>query len=295
MIRINNLVGDRYKIIGELGHGGMSDVYEARDIIFKRQVALKIIKFENAQKIENIIRFQNEARFSAAFNHPNIVKIYDYGEYENLPYIVNEYMKGQTLRDVLDYKRNFSINESCSIMLQLCDAIGAVHEKNIVHRDIKPLNIFYQNDGLIKLSDFGISILLNSNLNLNESKRVVGTIQYLAPELVTGGKASFQSDIYSMGITFFELLTGRVPFDDKDPKKVARLHLDSDMISPLTIIPTLPHEVEYIIFKATARDPFDRYMSVQEMRKDILSLYRNEKVMKGSGGLLSRIFGFSRY
>lgn len=295
MIRINSLVGDRYKIVSELGHGGMSNVYEARDIILKRPVALKIIKFENAQKIENIIRFQNEARFSCAFNHPNIVKIYDYGEFENLPYIVNELMKGQTLRGVLDYKRNFSVNESCSIMLQICDAISCVHSKKIVHRDIKPLNIFYQNDGLIKLSDFGISILLDSSLNLNESRRVVGTIQYLSPELVMGGKASFQSDIYAMGITFYELLTGRVPFDDKDPKVVARMHVESKMPSPLQIIPTLPKETERIIFKATAKDPLYRYRSVEEMRKDILSLYKNKKVMKASGGLLSKIFGFSRY
>ncbi len=294
MIRINDVIGERYKVISELGHGGMSDVYEARDIIFRRNVAIKMIKPENARKMENLIRFQNEARFSAAFNHPNIVKIYDYGIHGNLLYIVNEVVKGQTLREVLDYKRNFSINEACSIMLQLCDAMICVHSKNIVHRDIKPLNIFYSNDGVVRLGDFGISVLLNSNININESKKVMGTVQYLAPELVLGKGASFQSDIYAMGITFFELLTGRVPFDEKDLSKVALMQINEPMPSPLKVIPTLPKEAEYIIFKATKKDLNERYKTVQEMRNDILSLYKDKKIMKKRDSFFARIFGFSK-
>ena len=138
---------------------------------------MKLVMLFFAKRIDNLIRFQNEARFSAAFNHPNIVKIYDYGEYNNLPYIVTEYVKGQTLRDVLDYKRCFSLNESCSIMLQLCDALIEVHSKNIVHRDIKPQNVYYASDGEIKLGDFGISVLLGSGMNVNENKKVMGTAQ----------------------------------------------------------------------------------------------------------------------
>ena len=269
----------------------MSDVYEARDVIFRREVALKIIKYENAKRIDNLIRFQNEARFSAAFNHPNIVKIYDYGEYNNLPYIVTEYVKGQTLRDVLDYKRCFSLNESCSIMLQLCDALIEVHSKNIVHRDIKPQNVYYASDGEIKLGDFGISVLLGSGMNVNENKKVMGTAQYLAPELVYGEKATFQSDIYAMGITFFELLTGRVPFDGKNPHDVAVMQVEKEVPSPLTINPDLPKEVEYIIFKAVNKNLDERYKSVNEMKKDILSLYKNKKIMRKRGSLFARIFG----
>ena len=291
MIRVNDVIGQRYKIISELGKGGMSDVYEARDVIFRREVALKIIKYENAKRIDNLIRFQNEARFSAAFNHPNIVKIYDYGEYNNLPYIVTEYVKGQTLRDVLDYKRCFSLNESCSIMLQLCDALIEVHSKNIVHRDIKPQNVYYASDGEIKLGDFGISVLLGSGMNVNENKKVMGTAQYLAPELVYGEKATFQSDIYAMGITFFELLTGRVPFDGKNPHDVAVMQVEKEVPSPLTINPDLPKEVEYIIFKAVNKNLDERYKSVNEMKKDILSLYRNKKIMRKRGSLFARIFG----
>lgn len=291
MIRVNDVIGQRYKIISELGKGGMSDVYEARDVIFRREVALKIIKYENAKRIDNLIRFQNEARFSAAFNHPNIVKIYDYGEYNNLPYIVTEYVKGQTLRDVLDYKRCFSLNESCSIMPQLCDALIEVHSKNIVHRDIKPQNVYYASDGEIKLGDFGISVLLGSGMNVNENKKVMGTAQYLAPELVYGEKATFQSDIYAMGITFFELLTGRVPFDGKNPHDVAVMQVEKEVPSPLTINPDLPKEVEYIIFKAVNKNLDERYKSVNEMKKDILSLYKNKKIMRKRGSLFARIFG----
>lgn len=294
MIRVNDVVGQRYKIISELGKGGMSDVYEARDVIFRREVALKIIKFENAKRIDNLIRFQNEARFSVAFNHPNIVKIYDYGEYNNLPYIVTEYVKGQTLRDVLDYKRCFSLNESSSIMLQLCDALIEVHSKNIVHRDIKPQNIYYASDGGIKLGDFGISILLGSGINVNENKKIMGTAQYLAPELVYGEKATFQSDIYAMGITFFELLTGRVPFDGKNPHDVAIMQVEKEVPSPLSINPDLPKEVEYIIFKAVNKNLDERYKSVSEMKKDILSLYKNKRIMRKRGSLFARIFGGNR-
>ena len=290
MIRVNDVIGQRYKIISELGKGGMSDVYEARDVIFRREVALKIIKFENAKRIDNLIRFQNEARFSAAFNHPNIVKIYDYGEYNNLPYIVTEFVKGQTLRDVLDYKRTFSLNESCSIMLQLCDAVIEIHSKNIIHRDIKPQNIYYANDGEIKLGDFGISILLGSGMNVNENKKIMGTAQYLAPELVYGEKPNFQSDIYAMGITFYELLTGRVPFDGKNPHEVAVMQVEKEIPSPLTINPDLPKEVEYIIFKAVDKNLDQRYKKVSDMKKDILSLYKNKKIMRRKGSLFSRIF-----
>lgn len=294
MIRVNDLIGERYKIISELGHGGMSDVFEARDIIFKRTVAIKIIKFENSNKIENLIRFQNEARFSAAFNHPNIVKIYDYGEHNNLPYIVNEYMKSQTLRDVLDYKKNLGLNETCQIMLQLCDAVIEVHSKNIIHRDIKPQNIYYLSDGTVKLSDFGISVLLNSPLNVNENKKVMGTVQYLAPELVYGKKCSFQSDIYAMGITMFELLTGQVPFDASKVSDIAYMQVNDDMPSVLTIIPTLPKEVDRIVQKATAKDVQDRYKTVVELRKDILSLYKNKKLIKKKSNFFVKLFGLAR-
>ena len=173
-------------------------------------------------------------------------------------------------------------------MLQLCDALIEVHSKNIVHRDIKPQNVYYASDGEIKLGDFGISVLLGSGMNVNENKKVMGTAQYLAPELVYGEKATFQSDIYAMGITFFELLTGRVPFDGKNPHDVAVMQVEKEVPSPLTINPDLPKEVEYIIFKAVNKNLDERYKSVNEMKKDILSLYKNKKIMRKRGSFKSK-------
>lgn len=294
MIRIGDFLNERYKIISELGHGGMSDVYEARDIIFKRPVAIKIIKFDTANKIENLIRFQNEARFAAAFSHPNIVKIYDFGEHENLPYIVQEFIKSDTLRDILDYKKSFRPNEACAIMLQICDALIEVHSRKIVHRDIKPQNIFYGNDGTVKLGDFGISVLIDSPLNVNENKKVMGTVQYLSPELVYGKKPSFQSDIYALGITFYEIVTSKVPFDDEDPSKVASMQVKQEVPSPLKIIPSLPIELERIIMKCLEKDLEKRYESVEEIKKDILNFMKSDSKKKKKGSFFGKMFGVSK-
>ena len=293
MIHINDIISERYKVQAVIGHGGMSDVYEARDIIFKRIVALKILKEEAAKKVDNIIRFQNEARFSSSLNHINIIKIYDYGELENTLFIVNEFAKGQTLREALDFKRSFSINEACSIMLQLCDALIYIHSKGIIHRDIKSTNVYINPDGSVKLGDFGISILLNSTLNINENKKIMGTAQYLAPELVKGKPSSFQSDIYATGILFFELLTGQVPFDGDDPSDVAIMHVKGTLPSPLKLVSNLPKEVEKIFFKATDKDLSKRYKNVKMLRDDILRLYKDKKAMRQGRSFLARIFGLS--
>lgn len=293
MIKANDVINNRYKIIGVVGHGGMSDVYEAKDIIFKRHVTIKVLNDRSKKKIANIIRFQNEAKFSSSLKHKNIIETYDCGEIDGLPYIVSEYAKGQTLRDALDFKQTFSISEACSIMIQLCDALIYVHSKHIVHRDIKSSNVFIEPDGSVKLTDFGISISLDSDININENSRIMGTAQYLAPELIKGATASYQSDIYAMGILFYELITGKVPFDGKNPAEIASMHLKNKIPSPLKVIPNLPKECEKIIYKATDKNLNKRYKTVNEMKEDITSLYKNKKAMRQGKGLLARIFGLS--
>lgn len=281
MIEINDVINTRYKVIRKLGFGGMSEVFEAYDIIFKRNVAIKLILPQYIDKPENIIRFENEARFQSSLNHPNIVKVYDYNVLENCPYMVNEYIKGSTLRDYLKTNKHFVAKEATRIMIQLCDALIYVHSKNIIHRDIKPQNIFYNSVGDIKLGDFGISYLLNSNFNVYENKKVMGTVQYLAPEIIRGRTPSFQSDIYAMGITYFELLTGRLPFEGNSVSEVATLQLNDKMVSPLTIIPTLSKEIEKVVFKATDKNVEYRYKTVSQFREDLLAIYNDTKIKKG--------------
>ena len=291
MIRIGDTINDRYKVENVLGHGGMSDVFGAYDTILNQKVAIKIIKEECLNKPESIIRFENEARFSSALNHPNIVKIFNYSEYKNLPFIVNEYIKGRTLKEYLDVKKSFSVKETCHIMLELCDALMYIHNKGIIHRDIKPQNIFYDSNGEVKLADFGISFLLNSNLNVNENKRVMGTAEYMAPEIIRGKSPSSQSDVYALGVTFYELITGCVPFDGETPSIIAKMQINEDMPSPKKIIPSTPNEVCNVIIKATSKDLETRYKNAGEMKEDLLLIYNNKKITNKGVSLFKKIFG----
>lgn len=291
MINIGDLIDDRYKIKATLGKGGMSEVYEAYDIVLKKTVALKILNEASRNNPENLIRFENEARIAASLFHPNIVRIYNYQEYKDTYFIVNEYQKGQTLKDYLAFKSYLPLKEACQIMIQILDALSFMHQKGIIHRDIKPQNIFYGSDGIAKVSDFGISIIKDEVLNVDEYKKVVGTAQYLAPELIKGSRANEQSDIYSAGVTFFELLSGYLPFDDDNVNKVAMAHVKEEFPSILKYMPTLPKSVDEIIKKAVSKDLSYRYKSASDMLDDVIDLYKDKKVIRKSTRLIDRIFG----
>ncbi len=280
MIKPNDVIADRYRIKSLLGEGGMAQVYLAFDLISKKDVALKIIKQETMKNPINLTRFEREARAAASLNHQNVVRVINIGTYESRPFMVNELIKGQTLKEVLRKRGKFTFLEACDIMYQLCSAVLHAHQHGVIHRDIKPENVFITKDGTVKLSDFGIATFKDINSRVTKSEVVVGSVHYLAPELSQGAPASVQSDIYALGITFFELITGRVPFDDESPVTVALKHIKEKFPSPRKYNSKTPIIIEKIILKACAKSPSDRYKDVFEMRKDIDRILREPTLIK---------------
>jgi len=272
--RKNEIIDDRYKIIDVLGEGGMAIVYKAHDLITDKDVAVKMMKPETATNKTNLSRFEREARAAASLNHQNIVKVVNVGTYQGLPYMVNEFINGQTLRQVLDVRGKFSFLEALDIMYQLCSAVMYAHSRGVIHRDIKPQNIFLTQDGTLKLGDFGIATFQNAS-HVTRSEVVIGSVHYLAPEISQGNPASERSDIYSMGITFFELITGRVPFDSDSAVNVALMHIREPFPSIKKYNPRTPECIENIIYKACMKNPLERYSSADDMRKDVELLLKN--------------------
>ncbi len=292
-IKIGSLIDGRYHINGRVGHGGMSEVYEATDIISRKRVAIKLIREDVMKNPVNLKRFKNEATIAASLNHPNIVKVYNNGTIDGRPYITNEFIGGQTLKDVLDFRSPLPISEALSIMIQLTSALQYAHDHNIIHRDIKPQNIFLLQDGTIKLGDFGIAEADGLDItNPIESKEIVGSVHYIAPEIAKGKAASAQSDIYSAGVTFFELVTGHLPFTEGDAVAIAVSHIKDKFPSPKKYLPNCPREVERIIQKATAKRLKERYLTAREFHDELVELNSHPELFKEKKGLLSKIFGF---
>lgn len=283
------LIDDRYKVIKVLGEGGMAIVYLAEDIITNKEVAVKIIKEETMKNPVNLTRFEREARAAASLNHQNIVRVINLGTFDSRPYMVNEYIKGKTLRDTLNVRGKFSFLEACDIMYQLCSAVLFAHQHGVIHRDIKPQNVFITVDGTVKLGDFGIATFQNG-AHVTRSEVVVGSVHYLAPEISQGNPATPQSDIYAIGVTFFELITGRVPFDDESALTVALKHIKEKFPSVRKFNPKTPQAIEKIILKACGKSPLDRYRTVFDMRKDIEKILRNPDLIKEKKGFLARLF-----
>lgn len=292
MIKIGSLFQERYHVDRYIGRGGMSDVYHAIDNISKNSVAIKIAREDADNKAEMYQRFTYEIRIAAAIqNHFNIVKIYDFGKSgDGLPYMVTEYISGQTLRDILDFRRTFGFEEACYIISQMLDALNELHIRGIIHRDIKSQNIYLLADSTVKLADFGISIFINDKNPINESKKIVGTPQYLAPEIIDGGKASPLSDIYSLGITFFELITGTVPFDHDDVHEILKDVISKDIPNIHLYRSSCPDNLARIIYKACAKNPKNRYQNVMDFKRDITELLDNKKNLR-SQNWFERFFG----
>ncbi|MEN1966924.1 Stk1 family PASTA domain-containing Ser/Thr kinase [Lentibacillus sp. N15] len=258
------LLNERYQIKETIGGGGMANVYLARDIILDRDVAIKVLRLEYANDDEFIARFHREAQSATSLSHPNIVNIYDVGEEDHILYMVMEYVDGMTLKEYIQKYGPIDVQTSLDIMKQISSAITHAHENEIIHRDIKPQNILIDTYGQVKVTDFGIAVALSAT-SLTQTNSILGSVHYLSPEQARGGSATKKSDIYSLGIVLYELLTGRLPFSGQSPVAIALKHLQNDTPSVRRFNQDIPQSVENIVLKATAKDPFHRYETVYEM------------------------------
>lgn len=261
---IGHLLNERYRIKERIGGGGMANVYLAFDLILERNVAIKVLRMEFINDPEFVERFDREAQAATSLSHPNIVSIYDVGDEDDILYIVMEYIDGLTLKEYIVQEGPLSVEKAVDIMEQLTSAIQHAHENGIVHRDIKPQNVLIDEKGTVKVTDFGIAMAMSATA-LTQTNSVLGSVHYLSPEQARGGKATKKSDIYSLGIVFYELVTGELPFSGQSPVSIALKHLQNETPSVRELNASVPQSVENIILQATTKDPFHRYQSVAEM------------------------------
>ena len=268
MIVKGSKINDRYQIIKTLGEGGMANVYLAHDTILDRNVAVKVLRGDLANDEKFVRRFQREALSASSLSHPNIVEMYDVGEDDGQYYIVMEYVDGMTLKQVLKKRGHLSVTEVVDIMLQVTDGMAHAHDAYIIHRDIKPQNIMILSNGMIKITDFGVATALNST-QLTQTNSVMGTVHYLPPEQANGKGSTIRSDIYSMGIMMYELLTGLVPYKGDNAVEIALKHLKEPLPSVRKFNSSIPQSIENVIIKATAKNPKNRYTDARAMHEDL--------------------------
>lgn len=266
MLTAGMFVADRYEIIEKTGSGGMSDVYKARDHILGRCVAIKVLKQEFSEDMNFVTKFRTEAQSAAGLEHPNIVNIYDVGSESGMHYIVMEYVEGVTLKTYIEKKRQLTYKEAVSIAIQVGRGIEAAHAKHIIHRDIKPQNILISTEGKAKVTDFGIARAVSSN---TISADVMGSVHYASPEQARNGFVDGKSDIYSLGIVLYEMVTGRVPFDGETTVAVAIQHLQEEMVVPSAYAPDIPISLEKIILKCSQKSPDRRYQTISDLLIDL--------------------------
>ena len=265
---MNKMIAKRYMVVKHIGQGGMADVYVAVDTLLNREVAVKVLRGELSNDPVALLRFQREANASTALSHPNIVDIYDVGEENGYHYIVMEYVRGKDLKQLIAQRGALCKEEAVAIMKQLVSAVAEAHRCNIIHRDIKPQNVLIKDDGTLKVVDFGIALAQDA-LQLTQSDSVMGSVHYLAPEVARGEAATRQSDIYSLGIVFYELLSGEVPFHGEQAVQIAMKHMREEIPSIRKLNPQLPQAVENVILRATAKNKNFRYPSCEVMLQDL--------------------------
>ena len=271
---VGRVIGNRYEIIEKIGEGGMATVYKAKCNILKRYVAVKVLRDEFTTDEEFIKRFNTEAQAAASLTHPNIVSIYDVGHEENIYYIVMELVQGKTLKEIINEDGALPWKWALNVSIQVASALEMAHKNNIVHRDIKPHNIIITEDGIAKVTDFGIAKAV-SNSTITAFGTTIGSVHYFSPEHARGGYTDAKSDLYSLGVVMYEMLTGRVPFDADTPVSIALKHMQEKPIEPIKLNPTIPYAVNKIIMKAMEKDPNERYQSATEMLKDLSMALKN--------------------
>lgn len=277
MITKGQKINDRYEIIRSIGEGGMANVYLGYDSILDRNVAIKVLRGDLSNDEKFVRRFQREALSASSLAHPNIVEMYDVGEDDGTYYIVMEYVEGKTLKQLLKKRGTLTLSEAIDIMSQLTDGMAHAHDSYIIHRDLKPQNIMIKDDGQIKITDFGIAMALNST-QLTQTNSVMGSVHYLPPEQANGKGSTIKSDIYSMGIIFYELLSGSLPFRGDNAVEIALKHMREPLPSLREENPSIPQSIENIIKKATAKNPKNRYDSARSMHEDLLTALDDDRM-----------------
>ena len=261
-------LANRYELIERVGEGGMAVVYRARDGLLGRIVAIKILREQFASDSEFLTRFRLEARAAASLSHPNVVNIYDVGEDRGVHYIVMEYVQGRNLKEMIRSRKPMPVAEACAIGLQIARALEAAHQRELVHRDIKPHNILIMPDGTVKVTDFGIAQAASS-ASLTQTGTVIGSVHYFSPEQARGESVDAASDIYSLGVVMYEMVTGRLPFTGDNPVAVALKHLQERPIPPSHLNPDVPAALERMILKMLAKEKADRYRSAAQLIQDL--------------------------
>ena len=277
MIIKGQKINERYEVVRSIGEGGMANVYLGYDTILDRNVAIKVLRGDLSGDEKFVRRFQREALSASSLSHPNIVEMYDVGEDNGIYYIVMEYVEGQTLKQLLKRRGSLTLSETIDIMLQLTDGMAHAHDSYIIHRDLKPQNIMIQDDGQIKITDFGIAMALNST-QLTQTNSVMGSVHYLPPEQATGKGSTIKSDIYSMGIIFYELLTGSLPFKGENAVEIALKQMKEPLPNLRDDNPSIPMSVENVILKATAKNPKNRYSDSRAMHDDLLTVLDDGRI-----------------
>lgn len=283
MISPGDIIASRYNVLSLLGIGGMAVVFECKDLYTNDTVAVKILKEELLDDGDSVADFKKEIKATIQMSHPSIMQIYNEGVWKKRPYLVLEYLKGQTLLDKIEYYTKFTVKEACEIMLQLLDAVAYTHDHQIIHRDIKPQNIFYLSNGTVKLGDFGIA---KNEKEAENHGKILGSVHYLAPEVLQGKPFSIASDIYASGVTFFQLVTGILPFDGST-KEVAEAQIKKPFPNASSYVISLSKELDELIQKAVTKNPKKRYKNANEFSEAIKLFLQGKKQKKS---LLSRFF-----